>query len=103
MLTPAPGARVYLAVAATDLRRGHDGLCALVRGALELDPYAGHLFAFVGKRGDRLKILFWDRGGFVVYYNVFRRDGSRCLGFPTKPTAACSTEPSLRCCSAAST
>ena len=68
MLTVAPSTKVYLAVEPVDLRRGHDGLCALVRGALALDPYAGHLFAFVGKRGDRIKILFWDRGGFVVYY-----------------------------------
>jgi len=68
MLTVAGGAKIYLAVEPVDLRRGHDGLCALVRGALALDPYAGHFFAFIGKRGDRIKILFWDRGGFVVYY-----------------------------------
>jgi len=69
MLTVSAGAKVYLAVEPVDLRRGHDGLCALVRGALGLDPYGGHFFVFVGKRGDRIKILFWDRGGFVVYYN----------------------------------
>jgi len=68
MLTVAPGARVYLASQPVDLRRGHDGLCALVHGTLALDPYAGHLFVFVGRRGDRIKILFWDHGGFVVYY-----------------------------------
>ena len=73
MLTLSPGTKVYLAVAPTDLRRGHDGLCALVRGSLDLDPYAGHLFAFVGKRGDRIKLLFWDRGGFVVYYKRLSR------------------------------
>lgn len=73
MLTLAPGARVYLALEPVDLRRGHDGLCALVRGALELDPFAGHFFAFVGKRGDRIKILFWDRGGFVIYYKRLSR------------------------------
>ena len=61
-------ARVYLATEPADLRRGHDGLCALVSGALALDPYAGHVFVFVGRRGDRIKALFWDRGGFVVYY-----------------------------------
>ena len=60
MLTIASGARVYLASQAVDLRRGHDGLCALVRGMLELDPYSGQLFVF--------KVLFWDHGGFVVYY-----------------------------------
>ena len=73
MLTVVAGARVYLAIEPVDLRRGHDGLCALVRGALALDPYAGHLFAFVGKRRDRIKILFWDRGGFVVYYKRLAR------------------------------
>jgi len=73
MLTVSPGARVYLAVEPVDLRRGHDGLCALVRGALALDPYAGHFFVFVGKRGDRIKVLFWDRGGFVVYYKRLAR------------------------------
>ena len=68
MLTVATGTRVYLASVAVDLRRGHDGLCALVRGTLDLDPYGGQLFVFVGRRGDRIKILFWDHGGFVVYY-----------------------------------
>jgi transposase len=73
MLTVSPGAKVYLAMEPVDLRRGHDGLCALVRGALNLDPYAGHFFVFVGKRGDRIKVLFWDRGGFVVYYKRLAR------------------------------
>lgn len=68
MLTIATGTRVYLASQPVDLRRGHDGLCALVRGTLDLDPYGGHLFVFVGRRGDRIKVLFWDHGGFVVYY-----------------------------------
>ena len=68
MLTIASGTRVYLASQAVDLRRGHDGLCALVRGTLGFDPYSGQLFVFVGRRGDRIKVLFWDRGGFVIYY-----------------------------------
>ena len=61
-------ARVFLAAAPVDLRRGHDGLFALVRASLGMDPFTGDLFVFVGRRGDRIKILFWDRGGFVVYY-----------------------------------
>jgi transposase len=68
MLTIAPGTKVFLAVGRVDLRRGHDGLCALVRSVLALDPYSGHLFVFAGRRADRLKILYWDRGGFVLYY-----------------------------------
>lgn len=73
MLSVAPGAKVYLATEAVDLRRGHDGLCALVRSTLALDPFTGHFFVFIGKRGDRVKILFWDRGGFVVYYKRLAR------------------------------
>lgn len=57
-MTPAP----------IDLRRGHDGLAALVRSQWGDELYAGHLFVFLGRRFDRCKILFWDRGGLVLYY-----------------------------------
>ena len=85
MLTFASRAKVYLATEPVDLRRGHDGLCSLVRNALELDPFAGHLFVFVGRRGDRIKVLFWDRGGFVLYYKRLERGRFR---MPTVPAAA---------------
>jgi transposase len=68
MLTPSPSVRVYLATEPVDLRRGHDGLCALVRAMYGRDPYDGSVFAFVGRRGDRIKLLYWDRGGFVLVY-----------------------------------
>jgi len=82
MLTLHAGLKVYLAAASVDLRRGHDGLCALVRGTLELDPFAGHLFVFVGRRGDRVKVLFWDRGGFVLYYKRLARGRFRLPRIP---------------------
>lgn len=68
MLTLPPSVRIFLAAESVDMRRGHDGLCAIVRNQWKLDLFAGHLFVFVGRRGDRCKILFWDRGGFVLYY-----------------------------------
>jgi transposase len=73
MLSVAAGAKVYLAAEPVDLRRGHDGLCALVRSQFKMDPLAGHLFVFVGRRVDRVKVLFWDRGGFVLYYKRLAR------------------------------
>ena len=85
MLTVVANARVYLATGPVDLRRGHDGLCALVRGTLALDPYAGQLFVFVGRRGDRVKVLFWEHGGFVVYYKRLAKGRFR---LPTIPDAA---------------
>jgi transposase len=73
VLTSSPGVRVFLASEAVDLRRGHDGLCALVRSMYGRDPHDGSVFAFVGRRGDRIKLLYWDRGGFVLVYKRLER------------------------------
>ena len=59
--------RVYLCLAPTDMRRSFDGLYALVRDHLQLDAFAGHLYIFLNKRRDRVKILYWDRDGFAVW------------------------------------
>ena len=68
MITLPPSVRIYLASQPTDMRRGFDGLMGMVRSVVHEDPFSGHLFVFVSKRRDRVKILFWDRGGFVLYY-----------------------------------
>ena len=62
-----PQVRVYLASQPVDMRAGHDGLFAIIK-SWELDPFSGDLFAFIGKRGDRAKVLVWHRGGFVLLY-----------------------------------
>jgi transposase len=59
--------RVYLCLSPTDMRRSFDGLHALVRDHLELDPFAGHLYVFANRRRDRLKLLYWDRDGFAIW------------------------------------
>jgi transposase len=68
MLTLSPAVRIYLATGATDLRRSVDGLSVVVREHFGLDPLSGHLFVFRNRRGDRLKILVWDRSGFWILY-----------------------------------
>lgn len=73
MLTISPAVRIYVATGATDLRRSIDGLGALVRERFDLDPLSGHLFLFRNRRGDRLKILAWDQGGFWVLYKRLER------------------------------
>ena len=73
MLTLPPSVRIYLSVEPVDLRRGHDGLSGIVRGQWEMDLFAGRLFVFLGRRGDRCKILSWDRGGLVLYYKRLER------------------------------
>lgn len=67
------GTRVFVTPTPIDLRRGHDGLAALVRREWGDELFAGHLFVFLGRRFDRCKILFWDRGGFVLYYKRLER------------------------------
>jgi transposase len=67
VLTLPKGVRIYLATEPADMRKGIDGLGALVRQFGE-DVFSGHLFVFVSRRADRLKILTWDTGGFVVFY-----------------------------------
>ncbi len=50
------------------MRKGFDGLTAVTRERLKEDPFSGHLFVFFNRRKDRVKILFWDRSGLVVWY-----------------------------------
>lgn len=64
---PAGEVRIYLACGVTDMRRGFHSLAAQVQMSLQQDPYSGALYVFRGKRGDLIKILFWDRQGMVLY------------------------------------
>ena len=68
MLTLPPSVRIWCATTPTDLRRGFDGLAALVRSQLCGDPLSGHLFVFFNRRADRLKVLYWDRDGLCLWY-----------------------------------
>jgi transposase len=69
MLTLPPSTRVFVATQPADMRRGFDGLLAIVRDFLgHDDPFAGHLFVFRNKRGDRIKVLWWDRDGLAIFY-----------------------------------
>jgi transposase len=61
-----PATRVFLAVGGTDMRKGYDGLYALVRNRLEMDPLSGHLFVFCNRSRTRIKVLFWDGSGLWV-------------------------------------
>ena len=66
MLTPGATTRVYLAAGVTDMRKGFEGLFALVRGQLAQDPLSGHVFAFCNRQRDRLKLLYFDGSGLWV-------------------------------------
>lgn len=61
-----PATKVYLAAGATDMRKGFEGLYALVRNRLELEPLSGHVFLFSNAQRNRLKLIFWDGSGLWV-------------------------------------
>jgi len=67
-LDGAQGPRIWLAAEAADMRCGFDRLAERVKAVVGEDPLGGHLFVFRSRRGDRLKILTWDRDGFVLWY-----------------------------------
>lgn len=67
-MIPVPShTRVWLAAGVTDMRKGFAGLSALAETVLRQDPYSGHLFVFRGRRGDLLKIIWWDGQGACLF------------------------------------
>jgi transposase len=66
MIAPPAGTNIWIAAGVTDLRRGFTGLSAIAQTVLEQDPYAGHVFVFRGRRGDILKVLWFDGQGLML-------------------------------------
>ncbi|MGO8993293.1 MAG: IS66 family insertion sequence element accessory protein TnpB [Polyangiaceae bacterium] len=66
MLTLPPGVRVFVATDRVDGRKGMDGLSALLRSQFAEDPLSGTLFVFFSRRADRVRVLYWDRDGYVL-------------------------------------
>jgi transposase len=60
--------RVFVCLLPVDMRRSFDGLASLAQQVVHADPLSGHLFVFRGRRGDRLKVLYWDRDGYALWY-----------------------------------
>src|ERR1700749_5327209 len=73
MIALPPNSRVWLAAGATDMRKGFDGLAALVQTQLAEDPFSGQLFVFRGRVGDRVKILWWSGDGLCLFAKRLER------------------------------
>jgi transposase len=69
--------RIFLCTRHADLRKSFDGLAQLVREFLREEPLSGHLFVFRNKRGDRLKLLYWDRDGYAIWYKRLEQGSYR--------------------------
>jgi transposase len=68
MMFPSNRVRVLVSTQPIDFRKGHDGLAALVSSVLRKGPFNGTVFVFRSRRGDRLKLLYWDGTGLVMAY-----------------------------------
>jgi transposase len=74
--------RIFLCTQPADMRKSFDGLAYMVREFLGADPLSGHLFVFRSKRGDRLKLLYWDSDGLAIWYKRLEEGSFR---FPAAP------------------
>ena len=84
MLTLPCSVKIFLYTRPTDMRCGFNRLAMLAESVMRQDPFSGHLFVFFNKRGDKCKMLFWDRTGFVLWYKrlekgVFRFPSAEAL------------------------
>jgi len=68
MLSLPPAVRIFVSREPVDMRKGFDSLAQMVRSHLAGDPLSGHLFVFRSRRGDRLKVLYWDSDGLCLWY-----------------------------------
>jgi len=73
MIALPSGTSIWIAAGVTDLRRGFTGLSAMAQTVLEQDPYSGHVFVFRGRRGDLIKLLWWDGDGLCLFAKRLER------------------------------
>lgn len=73
MIGPGTGARIYLACGVTDMRKSTTGLAILTQDHLRQNFASGAVFAFRGRKGDRIKLLYWDGQGFCLYYKILQQ------------------------------
>jgi transposase len=73
MITLPAGTQIWIAAGPTDLRCGFTGLSAIVQVKLAQDPFGGHVFVFRGRRGDLVKVLWWDGDGLCLFAKRLER------------------------------
>ena len=73
MLYISDARRYFLYTPHTDMRKGYDGLCGLIREGMRKDPLSGDIFIFLNRRRNQVKLLLWDRDGFALYAKRLER------------------------------
>ena len=70
MLALTSNTKIWLATMPTDMRKGSNSLAYLIQSEFKLDPRKDYLFVFFGRKFDRVKIIYWDRNGFALWYKI---------------------------------
>jgi transposase len=91
MLMLSPTSRVHVCKVATDMRRSFEGLSFMVREVLREDPLSGHLFLFLNRDRTKVKLLWWDRSGYAIWYKELQ------AGTFTNPEKAVLSSAELVC------
>jgi transposase len=73
MLSLPPSVTISVCAEPVDMRKQFDGLAAIVGDQLGEDPLSGHLYVFFNRNANRLKVLWWDRGGYALLYKRLER------------------------------
>lgn len=87
MLTLPASVRIFIYTQPADMRCGFNKLSMFASNIMGRDPFSGHLFVYFNKRGDKCKILFWDRTGFCIWYKRLEQGSFERIGNPSKRTS----------------
>jgi transposase len=90
MLMLPSSCKIFVSAAPCDMRRSFDRLASMVQEILHQSPLSGHLFVFRSRRNDHVKILYWERGGFAIWYRRLEKGTFR---LPEKNAASFEMEP----------
>ena len=66
--------KIYLKPGPTDMRKSINGLVAIISNFMKLDPFSGYLFLFVNHKRDLMKLVYWDKNGFALWYKRLEKD-----------------------------
>lgn len=79
MLTLPPSVKIYVAASPVDCRKSFNGLSSMVESTFGVDPLSGHLFVFLNRRGDQIRLLFFDRTGYCIMSKRLERGTFRLV------------------------